>query len=160
MSQAISPGRRCDPMISSSARESRNLAFSARTRNRRLSRVSQALRKDTGQPSELREATRRAVACEAGEGWWGRKDSNLRSHEAADLQSAPFATRDTPPLRPHRKPSRRIGEIRPPMTLKTASLLEGSGRARLWAKGHGKVNQGRRPICSVISAQIAIIRNP
>src|SRR5205823_14186000 len=29
--------------------------------------------------------------------WWGRKDSNLRSHEAADLQSAPFATRDTPP---------------------------------------------------------------
>src|SRR4029077_3146149 len=30
--------------------------------------------------------------------WWGKKDSNLRSHEAADLQSAPFATRDTPPL--------------------------------------------------------------
>jgi hypothetical protein len=30
--------------------------------------------------------------------WWGRQDSNLRSHEAADLQSAPFATRDTPPL--------------------------------------------------------------
>src|SRR5580704_4291942 len=33
-----------------------------------------------------------------GEGWWGRQDSNLRSHEAADLQSAPFATRDTPPF--------------------------------------------------------------
>src|SRR3569623_3070876 len=30
--------------------------------------------------------------------WWGKKDSNLRSHTAADLQSAPFATRDTPPL--------------------------------------------------------------
>ena len=30
-------------------------------------------------------------------GWWGRKDSNLRSHKTADLQSAPFATRDTPP---------------------------------------------------------------
>src|SRR5688572_11594858 len=29
--------------------------------------------------------------------WWGRKDSNLRSHTAADLQSAPFATRDTSP---------------------------------------------------------------
>jgi hypothetical protein len=29
--------------------------------------------------------------------WWGRQDSNLRSHEAADLQSAPFAARDTPP---------------------------------------------------------------
>ena len=27
--------------------------------------------------------------------WWGRKDSNLRSHKTADLQSAPFATRDT-----------------------------------------------------------------
>ena len=40
----------------------------------------------------------RAVAREASEGWWGRQDSNLRSHEAADLQSAPFATRDTPPL--------------------------------------------------------------
>ena len=33
--------------------------------------------------------------------WWGRQDSNLRSHEAADLQSAPFATRDTPPARRH-----------------------------------------------------------
>ena len=30
--------------------------------------------------------------------WWGRQDSNLRSHKAADLQSAPFATRDTPPF--------------------------------------------------------------
>ncbi|MGY4224961.1 hypothetical protein ACVMIH_002322 [Bradyrhizobium sp. USDA 4503] len=28
----------------------------------------------------------RAVAREASEGWWGRQDSNLRSHEAADLQ--------------------------------------------------------------------------
>ena len=37
----------------------------------------------------------KARQCEAG--WWGRQDSNLRSHEAADLQSAPFATRDTPP---------------------------------------------------------------
>src|SRR6185369_690513 len=33
-----------------------------------------------------------------GEAWWGRKDSNLRSHKTADLQSAPFATRDTSPL--------------------------------------------------------------
>src|SRR6266571_6148333 len=40
----------------------------------------------------------RAEAREASEGWWGRQDSNLRSHKAADLQSAPFATRDTPPL--------------------------------------------------------------
>src|SRR5208282_329939 len=29
--------------------------------------------------------------------WWGRQDSNLRRRKPADLQSAPFATRDTPP---------------------------------------------------------------
>src|ERR1700743_106667 len=38
--------------------------------------------------------------------WWGRQDSTLRSHEAADLQSAPFATRDTPPTRWRHNPSR------------------------------------------------------
>src|SRR5579864_3016202 len=106
MSQTISPGRRWARMILNSILESRNLAFNARTRNRRLSRVSQASKRDTGQASELSEAACRAAACEASAGWWGRKDSNLRSHEAADLQSAPFATRDTPPLKPHRKPSR------------------------------------------------------
>jgi hypothetical protein len=30
---------------------------------------------------------------------WTRQDSNLRSVPAADLQSAPFATRDTRPFR-------------------------------------------------------------
>src|SRR6185312_14490696 len=50
-----------------------------------------------------------AVAREASKGWWGRKDSNLRSHEAADLQSAPFATRDTSPFKLHRKLGRRWG---------------------------------------------------
>lgn len=44
-----------------------------------------------------------------GEAWWGRKDSNLRSHEAADLQSAPFATRDTPPFNHTDKLARRYG---------------------------------------------------
>ena len=34
-----------------------------------------------------------AVAREASEGWWGRKDSNLRSHEAADLQASPLLTK-------------------------------------------------------------------
>jgi hypothetical protein len=52
---------------------------------------------------------RPAETCKTSEGWWGRKDSNLRSHEAADLQSAPFATRDTPPFQ---APSR----DRPPLT--------------------------------------------
>jgi hypothetical protein len=28
-----------------------------------------------------------AVAGGASEGWWGKKDSNLRSHKTADLQS-------------------------------------------------------------------------
>jgi hypothetical protein len=52
--------------------------------------------------------------------WWGRKDSNLRSHEAADLQSAPFATRDTSPFKPHRKLAPPwVAEISPSMTLKT-----------------------------------------
>src|SRR5665647_3147933 len=50
--------------------------------------------------------------------WWGKKDSNLRSHKTADLQSAPFATRDTPPLKPHRNPPAEIAARRPSMTLK------------------------------------------
>ena len=33
------------------------------------------------------------------EGWWERQDSNLRRRKPADLQSAPFATRDTLPNR-------------------------------------------------------------
>src|SRR5258708_6974251 len=28
-----------------------------------------------------------------GEAWWGRKDLNLRSHEAADLQASPVLTK-------------------------------------------------------------------
>jgi hypothetical protein len=58
-----------------------------------------------------------AVAREASEGWWGKKDSNLRSHKTADLQSAPFATRDTPPLEPHRRPPAQTAAGRPWMTL-------------------------------------------
>src|SRR5262245_12761000 len=51
--------------------------------------------------------------------WWGKKDSNLRSHTAADLQSAPFATRDTPPLNVvgPSHPNRAAG--RPWMTVKS-----------------------------------------
>src|SRR5258706_14925593 len=46
-----------------------------------------------------------------GEAWWGRKDSNLRSHKTTDLQSAPFATRDTSPQQ-HRNPTAGTAEIR------------------------------------------------
>ena len=45
--------------------------------------------------------------------WWGRQDSNLRSHKAADLQSAPFATRDTPPSRRVGKASQRLKQAQP-----------------------------------------------
>ena len=33
---------------------------------------------------------RRATAARQGEAWWGKKDSNLRSHKTADLQLQPF----------------------------------------------------------------------
>ncbi len=51
---------------------------------------------DTLYPDGPRGAAPRVAR--QGEAWWGKKDSNLRSHKTADLQSAPFATRDTPPL--------------------------------------------------------------
>jgi len=34
-----------------------------------------------------------------------------------------------------------VAEISLSMTLKTENLHKGIGRPRLWAKGHGKVNQ-------------------
>src|SRR5260370_23624877 len=49
-------------------------------------------------PAFARGLRRGSLARFASVGWWGRKDSNLRSHKTADLQSAPFATRDTSPL--------------------------------------------------------------
>src|ERR1700742_3229832 len=66
-----------------------------------------------------------ALARFASEGWWGKKDSNLRSHKTADLQSAPFATRDTPPLSNliASLPAE-VAEISPSMTLKTRRLIE------------------------------------
>src|ERR1700726_3973575 len=65
-----------------------------------------------------RGLARRAVACEASKGWWGKKDSNLRSHKTADLQSAPFATRDTPPLNSIATHPPKWRQRRPWMTLK------------------------------------------
>jgi hypothetical protein len=89
--------------------------------------------------------SRRVQSCEAPwreAGWWGRQDSNLRSHEAADLQSAPFATRDTPP---------RDGMMRPAVCVgagtchgregRDTGSVKGSRPARLWAKRRGKVNR-------------------
>src|SRR3954465_8733789 len=59
-----------------------------------------------------------AVAGGASEGWWGKKDSNLRSHKTADLQSAPFATRDTPPFNHIASPTAELAAVRPWMTLR------------------------------------------
>ena len=66
--------------------------------------------------------------------WWGRKDSNLRSHKAADLQSAPFATRDTPPsnsVATTRPKWRRTGHE---MTLNTAATRSGSAVGRVYGE--------------------------
>src|SRR3979409_2345172 len=58
--------------------------------------ASLKLRRSLLRPDGLRMAA--PSVARKGEAWWGKKDSNLRSHKTADLQSAPFATRDTPPL--------------------------------------------------------------
>src|SRR5207247_2068477 len=60
----------------------------------------------------------------ASEGWWGRKDSNLRSHEAADLQSAPFATRDTSPSASVRNRPPEWRRTGPWMTLRPKARFE------------------------------------
>ena len=46
------------------------------------------------------------------------------------------------------------------MTLKSAALNQARGRARLWAKYAGKVNQARCKNQGPRAAEIAIIRNP
>src|SRR6266702_5661151 len=63
-------------------------------------------------PPSPRGLRRGSLARVASEGWWGRKDSNLRSHTAADLQSAPFATRDTSPSNSVRRPPARVAADR------------------------------------------------
>jgi hypothetical protein len=80
--------------------------------------------------------SRRIQSCEAPwreAGWWGRKDSNLRSHKTADLQSAPFATRDTSPLNSiTTRPG--MAETRPWMTLKPRDPITGSPVAAFMAE--------------------------
>jgi hypothetical protein len=44
--------------------------------------------------------------------------------------------------------------------VKTGFRWHVPGRARLWGKGHGKVNQREWPIMAHPVAQIAIVRNP
>src|SRR5204863_10146871 len=97
---------------------------------------------------EIAFATReacRAVAGGASDGWWGKKDSHLRSHKTADLQSAPFATRDTPPFNSITNPTAVLAADEAMDDVKSGSRLANSRSARLWAKGDGKVNQGKPP---------------
>ena len=99
---------------------------------------------DTLRPDRLRLAAPRVAR--QGEAWWGKKDSNLRSHKTADLQSAPFATRDTPPLDGNRT-GHRCRERIANGDEKTAKTLRGpGGRPRFMGIGPAKVNQG---ICRI-----------
>src|SRR3981189_798569 len=66
-------------------------------------------------------------------GWWGKKDSNLRSHKTADLQSAPFATRDTPPPKPHRNPPAEMAADRTSDDVNTGHRWRAPGR-----RGYGR----------------------
>src|SRR5260370_2922815 len=98
---------------------------------------------DTLRPGGLRVAAPRVAR--QGEAWWGKKDSNLRSHKTADLQSAPFATRDTPPLNSIATHPPKWRRTRPRMTLKPRTRSLSPGWARLWGNRPGKVNQ-RTPL--------------
>ena len=70
----------------------------------------------------------------ANSGWWGRKDSNLRSHTAADLQSAPFATRDTSPSNSVRHTRPLVAADRSWMTLNGCSDPVGSRGRRVYGR--------------------------
>jgi hypothetical protein len=104
------------------------------------------------QAAILRSAAREA-------GWWGKKDSNLRSHKTADLQSAPFATRDTPPLRPHRNPPAEMAAARLPMTL-IPGADGGLPVGRFMAEGRWQSQPTPPANPRPQDPQIAIIRNP
>src|ERR1043165_578547 len=87
-----------------------------------------------------------AVAREASEGGWGRQDSNLRSHKTADLQSAPFATRDTPPSQQRQQFVRKSGGGQNHQYgAEPATPGNGARSGAFMGKRTRKVNQGKRP---------------
>jgi hypothetical protein len=87
-----------------------------------------------------------AEARGASEGWWGKKDSNLRSHKTADLQSAPFATRDTPPLNPIASPPAGMATDMAIDDVKTGRRWRTPGRAVYGGIAMAKSTNGRRLI--------------
>ena len=101
-----------------------------------------------------------AVAREASEGWWGRQDSNLRSHEAADLQSAPFATRDTPPLDGSTIGPDLAGDRSRPWNVKAATTRIGARPGAFMGDAVGQSQPRRSAKIARAGAEIAIFRNP
>ena len=81
-----------------------------------------------------------------GEAWWGRQDSNLRSHEAADLQSAPFATRDTPPSNSIRPAARVAADRVIEMTLITGRPETGARSGAFMGEGGPQSQPSGPPI--------------
>src|ERR1700730_1135583 len=102
---------------------------------------------------------RGSLARFASEGWWGKKDSNLRSHKTADLQSAPFATRDTPPLNSIVTHPQKWRRSRPWMTSKPRNPSKVRCRAVYGGRPMAKSTNADRYYLG-LGAQIAIIRNP
>jgi hypothetical protein len=99
---------------------------------------------DTLCPDDLRSAAPRVAR--QGEAWWGKKDSNLRSHKTADLQSAPFATRDTPPLNPIASPPAGMATDMAMDDVKTGRRWRTPGRAVYGGIAMAKSTNGRRLI--------------
>jgi hypothetical protein len=99
---------------------------------------------DTLRPDGLRLVAPRAA--HQGEAWWGKKDSNLRSHKTADLQSAPFATRDTPPLNPIASPPAGMATDTAMDDVKTGRRWRTPSRAVYGGIAMAKSTNGRRLI--------------
>ena len=111
------------------------LSLRERRRSRSLALFCQLL--ESGLPSRSSPATARlrplgfgaaAFSRFASEGWWGKKDSNLRSHKTADLQSAPFATRDTPPFNHIASPAAELAAAEAMDDVNTVSRWRAPGR--------------------------------
>src|SRR5260370_19131096 len=101
---------------------------------------------DTLRPGGLRVAAPRVAR--QGEAWWGKKDSNLRSHKTADLQSAPFATRDTPPFNSIASPTAQLAAAEAMDDVNTVSRWLAPGRAVYGGRAMAKSTKGRRQSAS------------
>lgn len=129
----------------------------ARKRSGRL-RSLQTIRYMPG--ANVRVPACQAIARAASEGWWGRQDSNLRSHKAADLQSAPFATRDTPPLDGSTIGPDLAGDRRRPWNVKAATARMGARPGAVIGEAVGQSQPRRTAKIARPGVQIAIFGDP